>query len=85
MPLLSHPDERVVYEVLAFLEVILDFGNTHVQEGLQELIQSREHQVFPTLGAILKRTSILYKERFRQFITKIQNMIMCIFFLAVNY
>lgn len=63
MPLLSHPDERVVYEVLAFLEAILEFGNRHVQEGLKDLIKSREHQVFPTLKAILKRVSIVYQER----------------------
>ena len=63
MPLLSHPNERIVYEVLAFLEAILEFGNTHVQEGLKDLIQSREHQVFPTLQAILKRASVVYKER----------------------
>ncbi len=63
MPLLSHPNERVVYEVLAFLEAILQFGNTHVQEGLKDLIKSREHQVFPTLKAILKRASVVYKER----------------------
>ena len=63
MPLLSHPDERIVYEVLAFLEAIMEYGNTHVQEGLRDLIQSREHQVFPTLRAILKRASVVYKER----------------------
>lgn len=63
MPLLSHPNERIVYEVLAFLEAILEFGNTHVQEGLKHLIQSREYQVFPTLKAILKSASVVYKER----------------------
>ena len=64
MPLLSHPNERIVYEVLAFLEAILEFGNTHVQKGLNDLIQSREHQVFPTLRAILKSASVVYKERY---------------------
>ena len=63
MPLLSHPDERIVYEVLAFLETILGFGNSNVQQGLKELIKSREHQVFPTLKAILNRASIIYQER----------------------
>ena len=63
MPLLSHPNEKIVYEVLAFLEALLEFGNTHVQDGLKELIQTREHQVFPTLRAILKKASIVYKER----------------------
>ena len=58
MPLLSHSDERVVCEVLAFLEALLGFGNTHVQDGLKELIQSHDHQVFPTLKAILKKASV---------------------------
>jgi hypothetical protein len=62
MPLLSHPDERIVYEVLAFLEAILEYGNHHVQEGLKDIIRSKQ-QVFPTLKAILKRASIVYQER----------------------
>lgn len=64
MPLLSHPDERIVYEVLAFLEAILEYGNSHVQEGLKEVIGSRQ-QVFPTLNAIVKKASIVYEERYR--------------------
>ena len=63
MPLLSHPNEKIVYEVLAFLEAILEYGNTHVQKGLKELLKSREQQVFPTLQGILKRASVVYKER----------------------
>ena len=63
MPLLSHPNEKVVYEVLAFLEALLEFGNAHVQEGLKELIHTRDHQAFPTLKAILKKSSIVYRER----------------------
>ena len=63
MPLLSHPNEGIVHEVLAFLEAILDLGNTHVQEGLKELINSREHQVFSTLRTILKRAATAFNER----------------------
>ena len=63
MPLLSHPDERIVYEVLAFLEAILEYGNTHVQEGLKEFIKSKGQQVFPTLKAILNHASIIQQER----------------------
>ena len=66
MPLLSHPDERIVYEVLAFLEAILEYGNTHVQEGLKDLIKSKGQQVFPTLKAILNRASIVYQERYTE-------------------
>ena len=61
--LLSHPNEMVVHEVLAFLEAILQFGNTHVQEGLEDLIKSRQHTVFPTMQAIFKRALVAYKER----------------------
>ena len=64
MPLLSHSNERIVYEVLAFLEALLEFGNTHVQDGLKEIIRTREHQIFPTLKAILKKAAIVYKERY---------------------
>ena len=62
--MLSHPNERIVHEVLAFLGAILEFGNTDVQEGLKELIKSKEHQVFLTLKAILKRASTAYNERY---------------------
>ena len=64
MILLSHPDQRIVCEVLAFLEAILEFGNTHVQEGLKDLIKSRQHRIFPTLEAIVKLASVKYQERY---------------------
>lgn len=64
MGLLSHPDQRIVCEVLAFLEAILEFGNTHVQGGLKDLINSHQHHIFPTLEAILKLASIMYQERY---------------------
>ena len=64
MPLLSHSDEEIVFEVLAFLEALLEFGNTHVQDGLKEIVCHREHQIFPTLKAILKKAAIVYKERY---------------------
>ena len=68
MPLLSHPNEKIVYEVLAFLEAILEYGNTYVQEGLKDLIESREHQVFPTLREILQKASVIYKERYNTYV-----------------
>ena len=64
IPLLSHPNEKIVNEVLAFLEIILVFGDRHVQEGLKELINSREFQIFPTLQKMLRRTSLVYNERY---------------------
>ena len=53
-----------MYEVLAFLEALLEFGNTHVQDGLKEIIRTREHQTFPTLKAILQKAAIVYKEKY---------------------
>lgn len=63
MQLLSHPNKRVVCEVLAFLESIMEFSNTHVQEGLKDLVRFRHH-VFPILEATLTRESIIYQERY---------------------
>ena len=63
MPLLSHANEEIVYEVLAFLGVILDSNNTAVQEGLQDLINSKEHPMFLTLQRMLKEAAIAYSER----------------------
>ncbi len=63
MPLLSHPNERIVNEVLAFLDALLESGNKNVQEGFTELKKFRENQMFPTLQTMLKRASTVYKER----------------------
>ncbi len=63
MPLLSHPNERIVNEVLAFLDALLESGNSKVQEGLKVIIQSREHQIFPTLKSMLRSAAVVYKER----------------------
>lgn len=67
MPLLSHPNEKIVHEVLAFIEAILQFGNAHVQEGLKELVKSQEHhRAFSALSTILKRASIAFEERYSE-------------------
>ena len=63
MPLLSHPNERIVNEVLAFLDALLESGNSNVQEGLKVIIQSREKQIFPTLKSMLRKAAIVYNER----------------------
>ena len=63
MPLLSHPNEKIVYEVLAFLDALLGFGNTHVQGGLKELIQTRDYKLFLALKSILKKACVDYNER----------------------
>lgn len=63
MPLLSHPNEKIVHEVLAFLDTLLGFNNTHVQNGLKALIKMHGQLVLPALKSMLKRASIDYNER----------------------
>ena len=63
MPLLSHPNDKIVNEVLAFLDALLESGNINVQKGFTELKKFREHQMFPTLQTMLRRAAVVYKER----------------------
>lgn len=64
MPLLSHPSEEIVYEVLALLKVLLESGNKKVQTGLISLISAGENKLFPTLQRMLKQSAVAYRERF---------------------
>ena len=64
MPLLSHPCEEIVYEVLALLKVLLECGNKSVQTGLTNLISAKEHRLFPTLQRMLKQSAVAYRERY---------------------
>ena len=64
MPLLSHPSEEIVYEVLALLKVLLECGNKEVQAGLTSLISAKEHTLFPTLQRMLKQSAVTYRERY---------------------
>jgi len=62
-PLLSHPDERIVNEVLALMEVLLESGNRTVQRGFVQLKSSPDSSLFPTLQTLLRRATVLYEER----------------------
>ena len=62
MPLLTYPDSRVVCGTLALLETILDFGNTHVQEGLRDLTRLKQTKVLPILTELLKRGAVVHHE-----------------------
>ena len=64
MPLLSHPNEEIVYKVLALLKVLLECGNKTVQTGLASLIIAKEHTLFPTLQRMLKQSAVAYGERY---------------------
>ncbi len=63
VPLLSHPNDHIVCEVLAFLKVIFYSGNRTVQEGMKHLLSTREERLFTTMKAMLQNTAIIYKER----------------------
>ena len=64
MPLLSHPNEEIVYKVLALLKVLLECGNKTVQAGLASLISAKEHTLFPTLQRMLKQSAVACGERY---------------------
>ena len=69
MPLLSHPCDEIVYEVLALLKVLLECGNENAQTGLTSLITAKEHTLFPTLQRMLKQSAVAYRERYRDKLT----------------
>ena len=53
-----------MYEVLAFLNVLLESGNTDVQNGLREVMDNKEHPMFHTFQRILKEAATAYTERY---------------------
>ena len=63
VPLLSHPNDKIVCQVLAFLKVMLYSGNREVQQGFQHLLETREERLFTTMSGLLQHAAITYKER----------------------
>jgi len=47
--------------VLAFIEVILEGGNRHLQEDFYDLTKEK-HSIFPILQAKLKKAASLYHD-----------------------
>ena len=78
MKLLSHPNEEIVYEVLALLKVLLECGNKTVQAELKNLITAKEHTLFPMLQRMLKQSAVAYRERYITCHTDIIAIIECI-------
>ena len=66
VPLLSHPNDEIVREVLAFLKVMLYSGNREVQQGFQHLLETREERLFTTMNGLLQHAAVTYKERWVQ-------------------
>ena len=63
IPLLSHPNDEIMREVLAFLKAILFAGNRHVQQGLEYLLHTREDGLFTTMQGLLRNAAITHRER----------------------
>lgn len=67
LALLTRNNEKIVNEVFAFLNVVLESGNTRVQEGLNDMMTSKNHPIFSTLQRMLKEAAIAYTERYTVF------------------
>lgn len=63
IPLLSHPNDEIVREVLAFLKAILFSGNRDVQKGLEYLLHTREEGLFTTMQGLLTNAAMTHRER----------------------
>ena len=63
VPLLSHPNDEIVREVLAFLKAMLYSGNHHVQEGMNTVFETREERLFTTMVSLLQNAAITFNER----------------------
>ena len=63
IPLLSHPNDAISCEVLAFLRVLLYSGNRTVQEGLWYLQETREEGLFATLQKRLEQAAVHFREK----------------------
>ena len=63
LPLLSHPSEGVIREVLAFLKAMFYSGNRHVQKGMNTVFEVREETVFKIIGSLLQNAAVMLNER----------------------
>jgi len=63
VPMLSHPNDSIVCEVLAFLKTVFYSGNRHVQEGMKYLQETREERLFSTVQGLLQNAAVTFNER----------------------
>ena len=63
LPLLSHPSEEIIHELLAFFKAMFYSGNRHVQEGLNTIFDTREETVFKIIRSLLQKAATLLSER----------------------
>ena len=63
LPIFFHPNKVIVRQAMAFIEVLLELGNTHVQEALKYYLQVHENQLFVILYRALNKVALKYRER----------------------
>ncbi len=63
VPMLSHPNDIIIKEVLAFLKATFFSGNPHVQKGMKHLLDTREERLFSTVQALLQNAAVTFNER----------------------
>ena len=63
VPLLSHPNDEIVREVLAFMKVMLYSGNRHVQEGMEYILETREERLFTMMQSLLQHAATTFSEK----------------------
>ena len=64
MPLLSHPNNAITREALAFLEVLFEFGNSHLQEASKDLLNLHENHFFLIMQEAMREAVLVYRERY---------------------
>ena len=63
MPLLSHHNEELACEVLAFLKAILYSGNPHVQKAWEEEVKIWGERLFHIMQKLLHTAAFTHRER----------------------
>ena len=63
IPLLSHPNQRIVDEVLFLLQYLLESVNSTVQNGLVQLKELHENPFIHTSQTMLRRAIIVFNEK----------------------
>ena len=74
VPMMSHPNDAVISEVLAFLKAMFFSGNRHVQEGMEHLLETREERLLSTVQSLLQNAAVTFNER-RALLTQLDHRI----------
>ena len=83
VPMISHPNDAIVREVLAFLKAMFYSGNRHVQQGMEHLLETREERLFSTVQNLLQNAAITFNER-RALLTQLDHRVMSDQFLQTD-